>query len=215
MKVTVVDYGLGNLFSIQRALTHLGADVEVTSDPERVGKADALILPGVGAFGDGMDQLRKRRLVEPILQAVGRGRPLLGICLGMQLFFTRSEEFGRHEGLGIIEGTVLKIQETDAAGRRIKVPHVGWSPLHPAPAGWSSTVLEGLSDGDSMYFVHSFVPFPEKGSVTVAQIEYGGHAYCALVEKGSVVGSQFHPEKSGQAGLQLLQNFLGRVASTC
>lgn len=210
-RVTVVDYGLGNLFSIMRALTHVGAHVDITSNPEAIPRTQRLILPGVGAFGDGMLQLRSRGLIEPIQQVALAGRPLLGICLGMQLLFSRSEEFGPHEGLGLIKGKVVRLRDTDPTGNRVKVPHVGWSELKPRVSlrDWGSTVLEGLAEGEAMYFVHSFVPCPEE-PVAIAQNAYGGYSYCAVVEKGNIIGFQCHPEKSGEVGLEALRNFLKR-----
>lgn len=210
-RVTVVDYGLGNLFSIRRALSALGAEVEVTSTADAIRQAHWVILPGVGAFGDGMQQLRTRGLVEPIRAFVQSGGPLLGICLGMQLLFSESDEFGRHEGLNLLPGRVIRLRDADPSGRRVKVPHIGWSELRPsrgAGDAWSATILEGLVAGDSMYFVHSYVPAPEDEAVTIADMHYGGHPYAAVVGKGRLVGCQFHPEKSGEVGLHLLRNFL-------
>ena len=209
-RVTVVDYGLGNLFSISRALSALGAVAEVTSNPEAVRQARWVILPGVGAFGDGMQQLHVRGLVESIRAFVQSGGPLLGICLGMQLLFSESEEFGRHEGLALLPGKVVRLRDADVSGRRVKVPHIGWSELRPSRSvgEWSATILEGLAAGDAMYFVHSYVPTPEDEAVTIAQMHYGGHPYAAVVGQGRLAGCQFHPEKSGETGLRLLRNFL-------
>ena len=210
IRVTVIDYGLGNLFSISRALSHVGATVEMTSDPDAIRRARGVVLPGVGAFGDGMRQLRNRGLIEPIEDVAQSGRPLLGICLGMQLLFKGSEEFGMHEGLGLMEGRVRRLRDTDPDGRRVKVPHIGWSALQPSAglAHWRDTVLDGLAEGDAMYFVHSYIPFPEREATTIAQMAYGGRAYAAVVAQGRVTGCQFHPEKSGAAGLSLLRNFV-------
>ena len=128
--VTVVDYGLGNLFSIQRALNYLGASVDITSSPEAIRDAGRLVIPGVGAFGDGMSQLKERGLIEPILEFAGSGRPLLGICLGMQLLFSESEEFGLFRGLGLIDGSVIRLHDQDPTGRHVKLPHIGWNEIH-------------------------------------------------------------------------------------
>lgn len=208
-RVTVVDYGLGNLFSIGRAVTYCGGYAEVTSSPQIIRRAERLILPGVGAFGDGMNLLSSRGLVEPLVQFAQSGRPLLGICLGMQLLFGESEEFGLHKGLGLIAGKVTRLRNMSPAGECVKVPHVGWSELSLASPllDWRSTILNSLLEGDAMYFVHSYVPFPND-SVSIAQFSYGGHTYCAAIQKGSVIGVQFHPEKSGEVGLQLLRHFL-------
>ena len=209
-RVTVVDYGLSNLFSIRRALEYGGAEVAFTSTPDGVVEAERLIVPGVGAFGDGMRQLRQQGLVEPIIELASSGRPLLGICLGMQLLFSESEEFGLHPGLDLIPGRVVRLRGWDPEGRRVKVPHVGWSPLIPATPEeeWGSTILASLAPGDSMYFVHSYAPRPENDDVGLANILYGEYQYCAAVQSGNVIGLQCHPEKSGEVGLMVLQDFL-------
>jgi len=217
-RVSIIDYGLGNLFSLGRALSYLGAQVTIVSTPHELEQAERLILPGVGAFGDGMRNLRERGLAEPVQRAAAEGRPLLGICLGMQLFFTESVEFGRHEGLGIFAGRVGRLADTAASGEPVnpalkggvKVPHVGWNALQPAPGGlrWERSVLRALAPGDAVYFVHSYVPTPEDRDATVAEMTYGGHRYCAMVQRGAVAGCQFHPEKSGSVGLRILRTFL-------
>lgn len=208
--VTVVDYGLGNLFSIERALDHLGFSANITSDPQAIRQAGRVVLPGVGAFGDGMRQLRARGLVGPIQEFASSGRPLLGICLGMQLLFDESEEFGQSDGLGLIEGKVIRLKDQDPTGAHVKLPHIGWNELRQPEHGdqWGSSALDGLDDGDAVYFVHTFIPHPETDSVTIARMNYGGHWYCAAVQKQNVLGMQFHPEKSGEVGLQILRNFL-------
>jgi glutamine amidotransferase len=140
---------------------------------------------------------------------------MLSICLGMQLLFSQNEEFGLHDGLGFFRGRVRRLHDTSTDGQRVKVPHVGWAALEQAQgqASWDGTFLEGLAAGESMYFVHSYVPFPEDASVTTARMVYGGHAYSAVVEQGNLIGCQFHPEKSGEAGLHLLRTFLRRTTS--
>jgi glutamine amidotransferase len=211
--VAVVDYGLGNLFSIGRALTRIGARADITSNPKAVGQAAGLILPGVGAFGDGMERLQAKGLIEPIMEFAKAGKPILGICLGMQLLFDESEEFGRYTGLGLIAGKVTRLNDSDPSGGRVKVPHIGWSEVyltHPK-ATRQSSILEGVGDGEAMYFVHSYVPFPQDDSVYVASMSYGDHRYCAVAEQDNVAGVQFHPEKSGEVGLQLLGNFVERL----
>ena len=208
--VTVVDYGLGNLFSIGRAFNHLGVSADITSNPEAIRQAGRLVLPGVGAFGDGIRQLQERGLIEPIQEFARSGRPLLGICLGMQLLFDESEEFGQYNGLGLIKGRVIRLKDQDQTGNHVKLPHIGWNELHQPQYSdqWGPPALDGLVDGDAVYFVHSFIPHPELDSVTIARMSYGGHWYCAAVQKDNVVGVQFHPEKSGEVGLRILQNFL-------
>ena len=213
-QVVIVDYGLGNLFSIQRALTRIGTPSNITSDTEAIQVAPAAILPGVGAFGDGVQRLRERGLFESMLHFAQSGRPLLGICLGMQLLFKESEEFGSHLGLGLIPGQVKRIHNTDPSGRRVKVPLIGWNELRQPQSvdSWGSTILEGLVDGDAVYFVHSYVPYPEAESISVAEVNYGGYSYCAVAQKNNFVGLQFHPEKSGEVGLHVLQNFVQQLS---
>jgi imidazole glycerol-phosphate synthase subunit HisH len=202
--VVVVDYGLGNVHSVMKALRHEGADVRLSQDPSEVRAAERLVLPGVGAFADGMDKLRQRGLVDPIRDFVATGRPFLGICLGMQLLLRESEEFGRHDGLGIIEGTVELIPRVP--GR--KVPHIGWNRIQPAGAGWVDTTLESLEPNTMMYFVHSYTAVPARDEDRLADADYAGFRVSAAVRKDNVVGTQFHPEKSGSAGLLVIARYL-------
>lgn len=202
----IVDYGMGNLRSVEQALQALGDEAVITSDPERVRSAERLILPGVGAFGDAMASLEHLGLHEAVRQAASSGRPVLGICLGMQLLLDESLEYGRHRGLGLIGGRVVPFSGPEMAG--LRVPHIGWNNITAA----SGSFLEGLAD-PYMYFVHSFcasgVP-PEKAA---AGCVYGRPFVCA-VEDGNVWGTQFHPEKSGRAGLEILRRFLAQPAGT-
>lgn len=215
-KVAVVDYGLGNLFSLERALRHVGADPEITADEETLMGAAGIILPGVGAFKDGMQRLEQRALVNPMLKFAESGKPVLGVCLGMQLLFDASEEFGHYQGLGLVAGKVIRLLASDQDGRRVKIPHIGWNELHPAQENlsWESTNLCGLKPGDAAYFVHSYVPKPLADRCAVAKMNYGGHWYCAAIEQGNISGVQFHPEKSGEVGLRILGNFVNRCKAT-
>jgi len=216
-KVTVIDY-LGNLGSVSRALEWLGAEAEVTDEPERVLGAGHLILPGDGAFGYGMQQLRDKELIEPVLEFIASGRPFLGICVGMQVLLSESEEFGIHEGLNVIPGRVVPFPPRDAGKRAFKVPHIGWSFLHPpgeqpnthdgCPPAWAGTMLGDLRDGDSVYFVHSFLAMPDDATHRLADSDYGDQAVCAVVAQDNVTGCQFHPEKSGPVGLRILKRFI-------
>jgi imidazole glycerol-phosphate synthase subunit HisH len=213
-RVTVVDYGLGNIFSLKRALSFVGADVFISSDPDEIAHAPFLVLPGVGAFGDGMCELRQRGLIEPIIRSIKAGHFLIGICLGMQLLFETSEEFGHHEGLGLVKGAVVHMRSETEDGNRIKLPHVGWNELHPAHSTgtWNgSGLFAGLEPGDAMYFVHSYAVEPSIGFACVAETRYGGHSYCTVVKQDTVLGFQFHPEKSGDCGLHLLRNCLQKM----
>jgi len=204
-RVTVIDYGIGNLHSVVKALRHEGAEVTVTSDPRDVPAAERLVLPGVGAFADGMKGLTERGLVGPLRAFAETGRPLLGICLGMQLLLGESEEYGRHEGLGIVPGRVVEIRRE--AG--FKVPQIGWNRIYP-PNGksWSGTPLGALAEGAMVYFVHSFTAVPDREEHRLADSLYAGQRISAAVRRGNVWGCQFHPEKSGTVGLAILRQFL-------
>ncbi len=210
--VTVVDYGVGNLLSVRRAFEHLDCEVVLTGSADRIAVAERLVLPGVGAFGDCIGELDARGLIEPVLDFVRTGRPLLGICVGMQMLFEGSDEFGEHRGLCLLPGRVSRIPTSDRAGNPIRVPHIGWSPLlrpvhmNGEPAG---TFLAGSDFGASVYFVHSFAALPDEATDTLAEVDYGGHRVMAAVARGNIMGSQFHPEKSGKVGLAMLRRFAG------
>jgi glutamine amidotransferase len=208
--ITVIDYGLGNLLSIQQAFEHWGAAVTITDSPELVQNAERLVLPGVGAFEDGMLGLRDRKLIEPIKNYASTQRPLLGICLGMQMLLDRSEEFGVHEGLKLIPGTVTAIPSTRADGVPHKVPHIGWNELTSSASkgNWTGTILNGIPPGSCVYFVHSFTAVPLDPGHRLADCYYNGRLISAAISSGNVWGCQFHPEKSGSVGLRILRNFL-------
>lgn len=209
LQVTVIDYGIGNLFSVGRALEHCGAEVTFTSDPVLIESAPRLVLPGVGAFADGMKGLRERGLVEPIRRHAASGRPLLGICLGMQMLATVSEEFGTHEGLDIVPGRVAAVPNHDTAGHAQKIPHVGWSALHIPPGGnWAASPLANAAELTAVYLVHSFAMVPDDDRDRLADCFYGGHRICAAVRRARVYGCQFHPEKSGPSGLAMVRRFV-------
>lgn len=207
--VSIVDYGSGNLFSVVRAFEHVGATARLAQDADAIEHAERLVLPGVGAFADGMAGLRERGLIEPIRRFAASGRPLLGICLGMQMLATSSEEFGEHAGLGIVPGRVVPVPARDVDGSPQKIPHIGWADLQPWHAdGWDRSVLADLRPGDAVYLVHSFHFVPDDDRHGLATCAYGGHRITASVRAGHTVGCQFHPEKSGEVGLQILRRFL-------
>jgi len=195
--IVIVDYGMGNLRSVQKALERVGATGIVTGDPAALETSRGIVLPGVGAFGDAMANLQARRLLEPVLRQVEQGKPLLGICLGMQLLFDESEEMGRHRGLGLLPGRVVRFPEGD-----LKVPHVGWNQLHTR----RGKLLAGIADGAYAYFVHSYCVMPTEPTDVLATTEYGIE-FASVVERERIFGAQFHPEKSQEVGLQLLKNF--------
>ena len=209
-EVAVIDYGVGNLLSVRRALEHCGAAVTVTSEHRCILGAGRVVLPGVGAFANAMAELRTRGLDSVIGEVAARGMPLLGICLGMQLLLSASEEFGVTQGLELIPGRVVAIAATAEDGSSLKIPHVGWNALRPASSGaqWGGTVLRGVQPEEAVYFVHSFAAFPADQRHLVAHCTYGGRAIPAVVARDNVAGCQFHPEKSGEVGLRVLRGFL-------
>ncbi len=209
-KVTVVDYGSGNLLSVCRALRYCGAEVTTTESATEISQAARLVVPGVGAMAASMRNLEARNLVEPIRAYGGTERPLLGICVGMQIMFDAGEEFGTHPGLGLLSGRVRRIPSRRHDGARRKIPHIGWNTLKPAPGvtGWDQTILRGLATEPAAYFLHSFAVEPVESSIRLADCEYEGVQVCSVVKKGAIYGCQFHPEKSGEVGLAILRNFL-------
>lgn len=209
-QVTIVDYGVGNISSVSRAILHCGVEARITDNPEEIMKATRLVLPGVGAFSNGMQGLRERGLVEPLRTYAASGRPLLGICLGMQMLLTKSEEFGEHEGLGIIPGRVLPVTANNCNGIPLKVPHIGWSALRMPPSlqTWDKTLLEAVSIGSEMYFVHSFSAVPTHDEHRLADTMYGDCRISAAIQMDNITGCQFHPEKSGLIGLRVIQKFV-------
>ncbi|MCI0182736.1 imidazole glycerol phosphate synthase subunit HisH [Sulfoacidibacillus ferrooxidans] len=199
--IAIVDYGVGNLRSVGQAFTHLGVDVIATDDASVLLRADGVVLPGVGAFGDAMNQLRVRELITPIKQYAAEGKPLLGICLGMQMLFDTSEEHGEHAGLGLISGSIKRMQGTH------KIPHVGWNQLEKSR---EHPLVKDIKMGDSVYFVHSYYAIPDHQQVVVASVDYY-QEIPAIVVQDQVIGMQFHPEKSSTVGLQLLSNFIAFI----
>lgn len=210
-KVTLIDYGVGNLLSVQRGLEYCGAEVVLTSDPDAVIAASRVVLPGVGAFANAMQALEERSLVPAIRELAKQGTPLLGICLGMQLLLDESQEFGRTSGLGLIPGKVVPIPTTTVSGEVQKIPHIGWNRLVPAEGypDWHASLLTDNVPGEATYFVHSFMSVPTDPAHRVADCVYGGHRIAAVIAKDQIVACQFHPEKSGEVGLKILRRFVG------
>jgi glutamine amidotransferase len=208
--VVVVDYGRGNLFSVCQAVAKVGGVPALSSDPAVVRGAERVILPGVGAFGDAMAGLRTRGLVEALREFAATGRPLLGLCLGMQLLLASSTEFGQHEGLGLLPGRVDRLP-TPAPGSREKIPNVGWCRLEPVAGGapWGDGIFRAVKPGDFAYFVHSYAAQPEARH-RLADITFAGAPTCAAIAAGPIAGCQFHPEKSGEVGLSIVDAFVHR-----
>lgn len=208
-KITVIDYGVGNLLSVQRGLEHCGAQVSLTSDPNVVVAAERVVLPGVGAFGDAMQALQERGLVPAIKALAEKGTPLLGICLGMQLLLDESEEFGLTKGIGLIPGRVLPVPTQTITGEVQKIPHIGWNGLMPAElrTDWKGSLLQDNVPGEAAYFVHSFMAVTADPCHRIADCLYGGHRIPAVIANNSIMGCQFHPEKSGEVGLKILRRF--------
>ncbi|MCY7294351.1 imidazole glycerol phosphate synthase subunit HisH [Alteromonas sp. a30] len=198
-KVTIIDYHCGNLKSVEQAIAHIGAEVEMTSDPEVILAAEKLILPGVGAFPVGMENIKSLNLFDAIITKVNAGTPILGICLGMQLLLEHSDEHGGADGLGLIKGQVKKIVSTNPS---LKLPHIGWCKLEVVK---ENDAL--LSQADYFYFVHTYMALPENESAVLAKGQYEDVEFCAAVSQDNIWGMQFHPENSADAGLAILKAF--------
>ena len=209
-KVVIIDYGVGNLLSVQRGFEHCGAEVILTADPEEIIAAERVVLPGVGSFGNAMKALEQLGLVSPIREIFYRKTPLLAICLGMQLLLDESEEFGFNTGLGLIPGRVIKVPSNTISGETQKIPHVGWGALKPSSAlsGWNGTLLQNNVPNEEVYFVHSFMTVPLDHRHRLAECIYGGHQIAAAIRRDQITGCQFHPEKSGRVGLKILREFI-------
>ena len=207
--IAIVDYGVGNLSSLMCSFQAVGAPVTVTADPEVIAGADRIVLPGVGAFGDAARKLRESGLQRVVKEQAAKGKPLLGICLGMQLLFDKSYEYGEHDGLGLIPGRIVPI--ADVIPGELKIPHMGWNAL--TFRGEKHPLFRYLKDGDYVYFVHSYYASGCEES-TIATAEYGA-PLTAAVARGNVMGCQFHPEKSGDVGLKILKAFCETEAEVC
>lgn len=208
--VSIVDYGVGNLLSVARAFQYFDASVNLVSTPEEIMSADRLVLPGVGAFEDGMKGLTTLNFIEPIKQFARSGKPFLGICLGMQMMLSKSTEFGQHEGLGLIAGEVVSVPSHGVDGQLHKIPHIGWNELVSTSEGedWCHTILKNIPLNSSVYFVHSFMAMPSNPKKRLADTLYDGQVISAVIKDENMYGCQFHPEKSGEVGLSIIQQFL-------
>jgi imidazole glycerol-phosphate synthase subunit HisH len=195
--IAIVDYGMGNLRSVQKAFQHVGAQAEIVNQAKDIEKAAHIVLPGVGAFGDAMQNLKQAELIDPIVKAISEGRPFLGICLGLQLMFSKSEEMGQHRGLDVLPGSVRKFPEGE------RIPQIGWNQVRIQK---ETPLFAGVPDGSYFYFVHSYYVDPQHKTDVVGLTDYGID-YVSVAGEGCAFGVQFHPEKSQDAGLKLLQNF--------
>ncbi len=211
VRVAIVDFEMCNLFSVNQACEYVGLEPVITSNRNVILKADAIILPGVGALGDAMSNLKRLDLIEPIKECVAKGTSLLGICLGIQLLFSESEEFGTHKGLDIVKGSVVRFPGNNSTGKRIRVPHVGWNQIRKASSipvdSWVQSPLQKIKDGEYMYFVHSYFVKPEVPAVTLSLTDYEGMQFCSSLHYNNVFACQFHPEKSAMEGIRIYRNW--------
>jgi len=204
--IVIVDYGIGNIGSAIRAFAHFGADVLISDKSDDILSACAIVLPGVGSFKSGMNGLEERGLIDVVSNFASKGMPVLGICLGAQILLSQGKEFGVHNGLGIIPGNVVDFPDLDD---KEKIPHMGWNALHrPLEDSWDNTILCSTKKGDKLYFVHSYILQPSKKDNILSLTTYGGYEFCSSVKAGNVYGVQFHPEKSGKVGLNIIQEFI-------
>lgn len=204
MKIAIIDYQLSNLFSVKHAFDYLKVDSQITSDKSVIASSDAAIIPGVGAFGNAMKNLKSLDLIDSIKDFIKGGKPFMGVCLGMQLLFSESEEFGIHKGLNIIEGKVVKFANKD---KKIKVPQIGWNQILKGN-DWNTSPLKDLEDGEFMYFVHSYFVVPKDSNVVLSETIYEDTQYCSSLLLDNVFATQFHPEKSGTKGIKIYKNWL-------
>ncbi len=212
-KITIVDYGLGNLFSVRHSFNCLGVETIISSDPNEIRNAEALVLPGVGAFGAAMKTLNETGLTQALREFIMGGKPFLGVCLGLQLLFEKSEEFGNTDGLGIIKGTIRKFTHNDQNGKPVRVPQIGWNRIL-TPDGtseWQESPLTGLRSGEYMYFVHSYYASPNDSQDVLTETEYEGFRYCSAIQNQNVFAVQFHPEKSAKEGLKIYNNWSQKI----
>lgn len=217
-KVAIVDYGMGNLFSVRQACEHVGLEVVITASSDEILNADGVILPGIGAFGDAMATLSRLDLVGVLRDVATSGKTLVGVCLGLQLLMTESFEFGRHKGLGIVEGQVIPFDNPVEGSRKLKVPQVGWNSVYRVGGGgngqaktWEDSPLAELADGEFMYFVHSYIVQPEERNVVLSVSRYGQIEFCSSIHSQNIFACQFHPERSGTEGLKIYRNLASHL----
>lgn len=208
LKISIIDYKMSNLFSVRQACENVGLPAIITSDKKDLLDADGVLLPGVGAFGEAMHNLGELDLIEPLKDFIHSNKPFLGVCLGMQLLLSESDEFGVHRGLDVIKGRVIKFPAVSSDGRAIKVPQIGWNQIWGTDnARWDSSPLNGIANGDFMYFVHSFYVLPDDPDDVLTVTKYEGFDYCSSLNRDNIFATQFHPEKSADCGLAVYRNW--------
>lgn len=215
-KIAIIDYEMGNMFSVEHACKYVGLDPVITSDPKIIMSSDAAILPGVGAFGECMYNLHKLGLESVISDFIQTGKQFMGICLGLQLLFSESEEFGSSKGLNIIQGEVKKFPSKNLNGEKIKIPQIGWNHIYKNPGNinWDDSVLNGITEKEFMYFVHSYFVTPENNSDTLTLTNYCEIEYCSGIHRNNLTAFQFHPEKSGKEGIKIYENWAAKIKRT-
>lgn len=214
VRVAIVDFGLGNIHNVKRACAHVGIGAFLTTNATDVLAADAVILPGVGAMPEAMRALQATGLDDAIRRVAGDGKPLLGVCLGLQLLMTSGTEFSDHDGLGIFPGRVERFPRKTSDGAVLRVPHIGWTSIYPVRQGsWQDTLLSSTPAGSSMYFVHSYHAIPEDPGIVLANARHTGIEFVAAVSSGSIFACQFHPERSGPDGLRIYREFAARLGT--
>ena len=212
LDVAIIDYQINNLHSVQAACRHAGMRSAITNNFTEIHNAKAVILPGVGAFAKAIEELKRTGLDQCIRDFIDSGRPFLGICLGFQLLYDYSEEFGRNEGLGLVAGHVTRITPTHSATDRCPVPHVGWNALVRVSDSWQTTLLANNTDHALMYFVHSYCVIPKNDKFVLSHTTYGNQTFCTAIQKNNIFGAQFHPEKSGPVGLKVYQTLKSKIS---
>jgi imidazole glycerol-phosphate synthase subunit HisH len=205
IRMAIIDYGLGNLFSIKHACEYAGMEAVISASPDEISASDGVILPGVGAFADAMDSLLSLKLDSLVKELAEKKKPLVGVCLGMQLLFCESNEFGAHSGLDLIKGQVRRFEHPNNNGTALKVPQIGWNRLIRKNS-WDDSPLARLDDQEFMYFVHSYCCYPDDPAVVLSETDYGGEIFCSSLISGNIFGCQFHPERSARAGLKIYEN---------